>query len=351
MSHTLVAVSWTPFKTRYDLVLVSAIAVYLIAFIGVGFALFENITPEILLIRAFGTAALILLQFILMVGPAARLDRRWLPVLANRRHAGVSCFVLALIHGALVVLTYHAGGSLDPLVSVFVSDAGMRASAFPFQAFGFVALLILFVMAATSHDFWLSALTAPVWKTLHMSVYFAWLLLIVHISFGVLQSETHPAYAGLAILSVVLISGLHLAAGWRERARDLPLAVDAVSDGFVDVCGISELQPDRPRAVNLAGDRVALVRFDGNRVAAVSGVCQHQNGPLAEGRYIDGCLTCPWHGFQYCLEDGRSPEPFTEKIPVFRVKIERDRVLVHPVPHAPGTPVEPATISGAALDA
>ena len=351
MSHTLVAISWTPFKKRYDLVLVSAIVAYLVAFSGVGFALFPNITPEILLIRAFGTAALILLQFILVIGPAARLDRRWLPVLANRRHAGVSCFVLALIHGVLVILTYHAGGSLDPLVSVFVSDAGMRASAFPFQAFGFVALLILFVMAATSHDFWLSALTAPVWKTLHMSVYAAWLLLIVHISFGVLQSETHPAYAGLAIISVLLIGGIHLVAGWRERARDIPLATNPVADGFVDVCSVFDLQNDRPRAVNLAGDRVALVRFDGNRVAAVSGVCQHQNGPLTEGRYIDGCLTCPWHGFQYRLEDGRSPEPFTEKIPVFRVRIDGDRVFVHPEPRAPGTPVEPATIPGGTRDA
>jgi hypothetical protein len=33
------------------------------------------------------------------------------------------------------------------------------------------------------------------------------------------------------------------------------------------------------------------------------------------------------------------------------VKIEGDRVLVHPEPHAPGTPVEPATIPGGARDA
>ena len=351
MAHTLVAISWTPFKKRYDLVLAAAITLYLVSFCGLGLVLFPSITLEILLIRAFGTAALILLQLILVVGPAARLDQRWLPVLANRRHAGVSCFLLALIHGALVILTYHAGGSLDPLISVFVSDAGLRATAFPFQAFGFVALLILFVMAATSHDFWLSTLTAPVWKTLHMSVYFAWLLLVVHVAFGVLQSETHPAYAGLTVISVLLVGGLHLVAGWREHSGDVPLATAATSDGFVDVCAVTDLIPDRPRAVNLAGDRVALVRFNGDRVAAVSGVCQHQNGPLSEGRYIDGCLTCPWHGFQYRLEDGRSPKPFTEKVPVFRVKIEGNRVFVHPEPRAPGTPVEPATIHGGAADA
>jgi len=39
---------------------------------------------------------------------------------------------------------------------------------------GIAALLVLFVMAATSHDFWLSFLTPPVWKALHMSLYAAY---------------------------------------------------------------------------------------------------------------------------------------------------------------------------------
>jgi len=294
---------------------------------------------------------LILLQGILLMGPLARLDRRWLPLLANRRHAGVVCFLLAFTHALLVLLTYHAGGVIDPLLSVFVSDAGLRVTAFPFQAFGFVALLILFAMAATSHDFWLSVLTAPVWKSLHMAAYVAWLLLVVHVVFGVLQSETHPVYALLMLLSVLVMSGMHLAAGWRERAADRAFAGSAAADGFIDVCAAGDLQPDRPHAVHLAGDRIALVRFDGNRVAAVSGVCQHQNGPLSEGRYIDGCLTCPWHGFQYRLEDGCAPAPFTEKIPVFRVRIAKGRVFVHPVPLAPGTHVEPAILNEAGANA
>ena len=197
MSHALQAVSWTPFKKRYDLLLTALVVLYLAAFVGIGIARFPLITFEILLIRAFGTAAILVLQFILVIGPLARLDRRWLPLLANRRHLGVTCFLLGLIHGALVVLTYHAGGTIDPILSIFVTDAGLRFTAFPFQAFGFVALLILFVMAATSHDFWLSVLTAPVWKSLHMFVYVAWLLLVVHVVFGVLQSETHPVYAVL----------------------------------------------------------------------------------------------------------------------------------------------------------
>ena len=66
----------------------------------------------------------------------------------------------------------------------------LSVTRFPFQSFGLGALLILFVMAATSHDFWLHNLTAPVWKTLHMAVYVAYGLLVGHVLFGVAQQET-----------------------------------------------------------------------------------------------------------------------------------------------------------------
>jgi nitrite reductase/ring-hydroxylating ferredoxin subunit len=60
---------------------------------------------------------------------------------------------------------------------------------------------------------------------------------------------------------------------------------------------------------------VAIFKYDG-KISAISNVCQHQNGPLGEGKIIDGLVTCPWHGFQYCPHDGASPEPFKEKVPL-----------------------------------
>ncbi len=88
---------------------------------------------------------------------------------------------------------------------------------------------------------------------------------------------------------------------------------------------------------------MALFRYEG-KISAVSNVCQHQNGPLGEGRVIDGCITCPWHGYQYEPESGASPPPFTEKIPTFRVRVEGGQVFVDPTPNLPGTRVEPARI-------
>ena len=218
--------------------------------------------------------------------------------------------------------------------------------AFPFQAFGFVALMILFVMAATSHDFWLANLTAPVWKTLHMLVYVAYAMLVVHVAFGVLQAETSAVYAVLMGGGVVAVGGLHLVAGWRQRSieDEAPPCPDDAE--FVAVCKVSDLVEDIPLGAMVSGERVAVIRYDGNKISCVSGVCQHQNGPLAEGKFKYGCLTCPWHAYQYKPGDGTSPEPFTEKIPTFDLKIVGGQVLVKAKPNPAGTPVEPAICAG-----
>ena len=110
---------------------------------------------------------------------------------------------------------------------------------------------------------------------------------------------------------------------------------------------LDDLPVDRGITVSLpGGERAALFRFDG-KIAAISNVCAHQNGPLGEGRIIDGCVTCPWHGFQYRPEDGCAPPPFTEKIPTYRVRLEGERVLIDPRPLAPGTPTEPIVLTEA----
>ena len=74
-------------------------------------------------------------------------------------------------------------------------------------------------------------------------------------------------------------------------------------------------------------------------LAAVSSVGPHRTGPVGEGRVIDGCVTCPWHGYQYSPDTGASPPPFTEKIPTFNVKIVDGQVWVDPRPNPAGTRV------------
>lgn len=344
MSHDYKAVQWTPFKRRFDLWLLAGIAVYLSAFIGVSVAAQpagESFAPVQILIRATGTLAFLLLTFVLCIGPLARLTDRFKPFLYNRRHLGVTTFLIALVHAAFVLLWYHGFSETNVFVSLFVSNPRYDSlSGFPFESLGFVALIILFLMAATSHDFWNANLGPGTWKALHMGVYVAYALLVAHVALGALQFEKHPAYVALLCVGSVAVIGLHVFTG----LASLRPAHREGLDGWLKVAAVEDMEEARAKIIRPKhGEAIAVFR-DGTKVSAVSNVCRHQGGPLGEGKIVDGCITCPWHGFQYRMEDGQSPPPFTEKIATYATRIVEGVVYVNPEPNAPGTAQAPSLI-------
>jgi methionine sulfoxide reductase heme-binding subunit len=340
MSHTYRAVGWNPQKRAYDAVAIAGI-VTTIAIVAAGtWWRFPQVTVETALIRGFGITALILLHIVLSIGPLCRIDRRFLPLLYNRRHLGIMTFGCGAAHGLFALVQFHAFGNANPVVSVLTTSTGwVTIDRFPFQIAGLIALWILFVMAATSHDFWLRTLTAPVWKALHMGVYVAYSLLVVHVSFGALQSEV-PASTGLLLFAgSAWLAGLHTIAAKREAVVDMP----ATGVEWVDVCRVSQIPEMRARIVCAGGERIAVFRHDGT-LSAISNVCQHQNGPLGEGKIVGGCVVCPWHGYEYRPDTGAAPPPFTEAVPTFRVRVVEGRVQVDPRPLKPGTYLAPVAI-------
>ncbi|MEM9375231.1 MAG: Rieske 2Fe-2S domain-containing protein [Pseudomonadota bacterium] len=344
MSHDYKAVQWTPFKKRFDLWLLAGIALYLTVFITIGGLAQppgESIHPVQAIIRATGTLAFLLLTFVLCIGPLARLSHRFKPFLYNRRHIGVITFLIALVHSGLVIMWYHGFSDLNPLVSIFVSNPRYDSlSGFPFEVLGFVALLIMFLMAATSHDFWNANLGPGVWKTLHMGVYVAYTALVSHVALGAIQFNKSPVYVGLLAASAVTVAGLHLLTGIASRRT----GGAANADGWLEVAPVSTMVDSRAKIVRpLKGEAIAVFR-DGQQISAVSNVCRHQGGPLGEGKIVDGCITCPWHGFQYRMEDGQSPAPYTEKIATYATRIVDGVVFVNAEPNPPGTPQRPSQI-------
>lgn len=356
MSNAYRTVQWNAHKRAYDLIVVAGVVGYVAVFAGAGSLMLRGeraIDPPILLMRALGTCAVIMLHIILCIGPLARLDRRFAPLLYNRRHLGVTMFLVSLLH-AIVAFGYYGGFGIDSpiaaLLARFPAGAYASVSGFPFEVLGFGALLILFVMAATSHDFWLANLGARWWKWIHMSVYGAYAMLVMHVALGAMQSERSLVYPIMLGVGVATVGSLHLFAGIRESRKDangIPVSRGVPGDGtseWVDVCAVDDIRPDRARVVCIKGrERIAVFRHDGG-ISAVSNVCAHQGGPLGEGKVVDGCITCPWHGYQYLPANGQSPPPFTEKIPTYQVRVNGRRVLVNPVALAPGTPVEPARV-------
>jgi DMSO/TMAO reductase YedYZ heme-binding membrane subunit len=178
MAHGYRLVQWTRFKLVYDAAMLVGVTAFMAAFVYATLATRppgQTMSEPQIFIRALGAAAFGLLNFILVIGPAARLSPRFTPLLYNRRHLGVVCFLLALAHALLTLLWYHGFSETGPLVSLLVSNPRYASiQGFPFESLGLVALLVLFVMAAISHDFWNVNLGPDLWKWIHMSVYAAY---------------------------------------------------------------------------------------------------------------------------------------------------------------------------------
>jgi len=346
MSADYQAIQWNRFKSYYDLIIILAVLGYIGAFLFVSFWNHpspQDISPMILIIRALGSCAFLLLHFILIIGPLARLSPLFKPLLYNRRHLGISMFIIATLHIFFAISWYHSYGILAPLISLFISNPNLTDFArFPFEVYGFIAYLIIMVMALTSHDFWLKLFSPPVWKLLHMGVYIAYGLLMAHVLFGFVQAEKNPVYLYVLIGAGLGIAFLHLIAALKELRADKRIRT---KEQWVRLCPASELENNSGRGFTLEqGDKVAVFRYDTNRIAAVANACAHQNGPLCEGRVINGRIVCPWHGYEYFPASGQSPPPFSEKIPTYNIKINKGDVFINQQPNPPGTPTKPAVI-------
>ena len=98
---------------------------------------------------------------------------------------------------------------------------------------------------------------------------------------------------------------------WRGAgAKWLPLDLGELPD-------IPEGGPTKAKA---GINTLVLVR-SGDRIEALHETCAHAGGPLAEGRLVDGCIECPWHGSRFRLANGhvaRGPAMYDQ--PAYEVR-------------------------------
>src|SRR5262249_56576934 len=88
-------------------------------------------------IRAFGSCAFLMLTIILSIGPLARLDRRFLPLLYNRRHFGVLTFFVVLLHASFMLEWYAVQDALPSLYDELTQDCVYgKILRIPFSALG-----------------------------------------------------------------------------------------------------------------------------------------------------------------------------------------------------------------------
>ena len=84
--------------------------------------------------------------------------------------------------------------------------------------------------------------------------------------------------------------------------------------------------------VMLGTTRVAVTCVSGE-FGALSGVCNHAGGPLAEGRMDGDYVVCPWHNWKYHRVSGKGEPGYEiDAVPSYDVKVENGRLFVSAQP-------------------
>jgi len=96
---------------------------------------------------------------------------------------------------------------------------------------------------------------------------------------------------------------------------------------FVCVAKPEEILEGSGKMIEIDNHEVALFRLDG-AIYAISNVCPHQGGSLAEGKICGEEVLCPWHQWRFNIKDGTSPLSPNLKIKTYPVKQEGDQVLI-----------------------
>ena len=83
---------------------------------------------------------------------------------------------------------------------------------------------------------------------------------------------------------------------------------------------LSEIPEGVPTAAKAGTQNVVVVR-QGEHVYALHATCAHAGGPLAEGRFVDGCVECPLHYSRFDVRTGRRTQgPTTFDQPRYEVR-------------------------------
>jgi nitrite reductase (NADH) small subunit len=100
---------------------------------------------------------------------------------------------------------------------------------------------------------------------------------------------------------------------------------------FVKVADVSDIPVGQGSLVEASGLSLAVFNLGEGRFHAMSPVCPHEDGPLAEGWIEGDAVVCPWHGFDFELGSGRCRVDEQLAVSVYPVRV-RDGVVEVDVP-------------------
>jgi uncharacterized membrane protein/nitrite reductase/ring-hydroxylating ferredoxin subunit len=93
----------------------------------------------------------------------------------------------------------------------------------------------------------------------------------------------------------------------RTPQKTIRVSNRTAQDGWLPVCGDSELNDGETLRVVCDGNIIAIAR-QGGEVYAFQEFCTHRYGPLSEGKIQDHQVVCPWHRSCFDIRTGKVVE-------------------------------------------
>jgi NAD(P)H-dependent nitrite reductase small subunit len=93
------------------------------------------------------------------------------------------------------------------------------------------------------------------------------------------------------------------------------------------VADVSEIPSGRGRVLEVAGRQLAVFNLDG-KFYAMDNTCPHRGGPLGDGMVVGNVVTCPWHGWQFDVSNGRSMRNASVCVTTFPTSVDGTTIFV-----------------------
>jgi nitrite reductase/ring-hydroxylating ferredoxin subunit len=90
---------------------------------------------------------------------------------------------------------------------------------------------------------------------------------------------------------------------------------------FVPVARASEIPVGKGRFVEHGALGLAVFNTGDGRFCAVSALCPHEDGPLADGWLEGDTVVCPWHGYDFDRATGACRAAEDLSIGVYRTRV------------------------------
>jgi nitrite reductase/ring-hydroxylating ferredoxin subunit len=110
-----------------------------------------------------------------------------------------------------------------------------------------------------------------------------------------------------------------------------------------DAAGVDEIEIGDCKILKIEGRSIGIY-YDGKKYFAIRNVCPHEQAELCKGKitgttlpskpheYIYGMegevLVCPWHGWEFNVNDGTCLGDPKYKVKTYEVSVENNRVMV-----------------------